>query len=57
METRDCSECGNKLTEKSQVVGSQLSSDDDVPDGAIYTTKCGECGAGNKEKVQELIRA
>lgn len=57
MESRECSNCGNELTEKTQVVGSQLSSDDDIPDGAIYSSKCGECGAENTEKVQELIKS
>lgn len=43
------------MTAETQTVGSQYSSDSETPNGAIYTTKCPECGTGNPDTVQDII--
>jgi len=53
--TMKCDNCDDNLTLEKQTVGSQISSDDDKPDGNIYTTKCDNCSHKNPEKVQKLI--
>lgn len=52
----ECSSCGTELKLKNQVAGSQISSDEKKPDGAIYKTSCDNCGANQTEKIQELIK-
>jgi len=51
----ECGNCGETITKEKQRVGSQISSDEDKPDGGIYTTKCSNCGEKNHDKVSNVL--